>query len=180
MSERSFPLPPVGPFARLLPWVVGALMPVVLVGVFAWLTPPEQSAWFAIAAALLMLPLSGLAIAAAVHGRMVVVENGQVRVRRWPLPRSFAIAAMDLGAARVADPKTEPGLRPILRLFGTRMPGLSSGWFLTRARKRAYVLSTTGARFAVLPLRDGRLLLLGVERPEALVAALREAASARR
>lgn len=180
MSERRFPLPPVGPFARMLPWLVGALMPIAMAGIFAWLTPPEASAWFAIAASLLLLPLTGLAIAATVHGRTVLVEQGQLQVRRWPLPRRFALAAMDLDAARVTDIKSEPGLRPMVKLFGTRMPGLTSGWFLTRERKRAYVLSSTSERYAVLPLRDGRLLMLGVERPEALLAALRDDSAARR
>ena len=113
------------------------------------------------------------------YGRAVVLGDGQVQVRRWPLPRRFALADIDLAAARVADLQHEPGLRPLLKLFGTRMPGLRSGWFLTRDRKRAYVSCTAGDRFAVLPLRNGRLLLLGVERPEALLAALHDAAAAR-
>ena len=97
-----------------------------------------------------------------------------------PAPGFFPVSALDLQAARIAAPSKEPELRPMVKLFGTRMPGLSSGWFLTRGRKRAYVLSSTGDRYAVLPLRDGRLLLLGVAQPEALLAGLRDEAGRRR
>ena len=180
MGERRFPLPPTGPLARVLPVLVGGLLPIVFIGLVAAQGRLGELPWLPIAAVLLVMPLSGLAIAAAIYGRTVLVEQGQLQVRRWPVPRRFALANIDLGAARVADPKNEPGLRPMLKLFGTRLPGLSSGWFLTRERKRAYVLSSTGDRYAVLPLRDGRLLLLGVERPEALLAALRDESAARR
>lgn len=177
---RDFPLPPVGAFARLLPFLVGGLMPVVFVGVIASQGRPGDLPWLPIAAALLVMPLTGLAIAAAIYGRTVRIVDGHLQVRRWPLPRRFALAGIDREAARVSDVQREPGLRPMVKLFGTRMPGLSSGWFLTRERKRAYVLSSTGDHYAVLPLRDGRLLLLGVERPEALVAALRDPSAAPR
>lgn len=178
--NRTFPLPPAGPFARLLPWLVGGLMPLAFVGLLATQASSTQLPWPPLLAALVMMPLTGLAIAAAVHGREVVVHDGHLRVRRWPLPRHFELAALDVGAARVSDPQAEPGLRPMVKLFGSRMPGLSSGWFLTRGRKRAYVLSTSSRRYAVLPLRDGRLLLLGVEQPDALIAALRDEAGRRR
>lgn len=179
MSDRSFPLPPAGPLPRVLPYLVGGLMPILFVGMIAAQGRPGELPWPPIVAALLMLPLTGLAIAAAVYGRGVVLDGAYLQVRRWPLPRRFAIEDLDLCSARVADLQREPGLRPLLRLFGTRMPGLRSGWFLTRDRKRAYVSSTTGERFAVLPLRNGRLLLLGVERPEALLSALHDASAAR-
>jgi hypothetical protein len=178
--NRTFPLPPVGPFARLLPYLVGGLMPLAFVGFLVIQSASTELPWPPLLAALVLMPLTGLAIAAAVHGREVVVHGGRLRVRRWPLPRHFALAALDLAAARVADLQGEPGLRPMVKLFGSRMPGLSSGWFLTRGRKRAYVLSTTGRCYAALPLRDGRLLLLGVEQPEALIEALRDEAGRRR
>jgi hypothetical protein len=180
MTERRFPLPPAGLLARVLPFLVGGLMPIVFIGLVAAQGRPGELPWPPIVAALLMLPLTGLAIAASVHGRTVVVDDANLQVRRWPLPRRFALAQIDLAAARVAELPREPALRPLLRLFGTRMPGLRSGWFLTRGRKRAYVSTTTGDRLAVLPLRDGRLVLLGVEQPEALLAALHDAATKRR
>ena len=155
-------------------------MPLAFVGFLAMQAPATGLPWPPLLAALVMMPLTGLAIAATVHGRDVAIEDGSLRVRRWPLPRRFPLAALDLGAARTSDPQAEPGLRPMLRLFGSRMPGLRSGWFLTRERKRAYLLSSTGDRYAVLPLRDGRLLLLGVAQPEALLAALRDEAGRRR
>ena len=66
-----------------------------------------------------------------------------------------------------------PGLVPLGPMPSLHSPG-------TRERRRAYVLSTTSRRYAVLPMRDGRLLLLGVEQPEALVTALRDEAGRRR
>lgn len=180
MTNQRFPLPPLGLPAKLLPLLLGGLLPLVLVGVVVLASGHRDGPqWMDILPALALLPVAGLLMAWVTHGRAVELHDGCVVVRRRPVPRAFELAALDLPAARVGDLQADASLRPLVKLIGTRLPGFRSGWFVTRNRQRAFVLATTSLRVAVLPLHDGRLLLLGVERPEALIAALRGEAGAR-
>lgn len=180
MTERRFTLPPLGLFPRLVPIVVGGLVPLLLSTIVVLQAPPDDFPIVLVLFFCLALPVAGLAIAATLHGRTVELRGDRLRVRRWPAPRDFRLDQIDLERARVADFDGDPALKPTLKLMGSRMPGMRSGWFLTRGRQRAYVLATSSARGAVLPLRDGRLLLLGVDQPGALLQALRDAVRPRR
>ena len=177
---KRFELPPVGVFARMLPLVVGGLAPILLAAAIALGARPGPAPWREALPALLALPVVALVLAATLQGRVVELRDGRIHVRRWPVPRSFALADIDLAGARVVDFDAETALRPTLKLIGTRLPGLRSGWFMLRGRQRAYLLATTSPRAAFLPLRDGSVLLLGVTRPEQLLEALRDAAAAHR
>lgn len=178
--NASFALPPPGHLARVLPIALGGLAPLAILGMITWAAPPGEVPWRELLVALLVLPAAGALMALTVHGRRVDLVDARLRVRRWPVPRWFDLSAMDLTQARVTDFEREPALRPLLNLAGSRMPGLRSGWFVLRDRRRGYVLTTSGSRVVVLPLRDGRVLLLGVERPDALLQALRDGAARRR
>ena len=76
--------------------------------------------------------------------------------------------------AVVFDLRQEPGLQPTVKLAGSRLPGFRSGWFWLRDGRKAYVLSTTGSRVLYLPRKDGNALLLGMERPDALLQSVRD------
>lgn len=90
--------------------------------------------------------------------RLVVeVDGSSLRVRFWPFP------TREIRLAEIAEAKAET-YRPI-REFG--------GWGVRFAwgGKRAY--SMRGNRGVRLRLRDGRVVMLGSQRPEALETALR-------
>lgn len=65
----------------------------------------------------------------------------------------------------------------LARVLPTNLPGYRSGLFWLRNKARAQVLLTDWRRVLVLPRRDGGMVLLSPQRPDALLAALREAAS---
>ena len=178
--NRRFELPPPGLFPRLVPFLVGGLTPLVLAAVVATTSPPGRVPWLELLPSLLAMPVVGLLIAVNLQGRVVEIIGDRLRVRRWPLPRYFRLDSLDLAAARVTDFEREPALRPAIKLIGARMPGLRSGWFMLRDRRSAYLLTGSGTRVLVVPMHDKRLLVLGVERPEALLAALRDGGPGRR
>ena len=178
--NRTFALPPPGPLARVMPIALGGLLPVLMAGIIAWAAPAGEVPWRELLVILLALPVVGALMALSLHGRRVDLVDARLRVRRWPLPRWFDLSAMNLAHARIADIVRDPALTPIINLAGSRMPGLRSGWFVLRDRRRAYVLTTSASRVVEIALDDGRALLLGVERPEALLQALRDGAAARR
>jgi hypothetical protein len=176
MSTR-FELPPTGLFARWLPLFVGGVMPLAVATLLFFVSPAGETEWLQVWPVLVLMPLVGVLIGLDIRTRVVELQDGRLRVRRWPIPRSFDVAAIDLAGARIVDLDREHSLRPMLNIVGSRMPGFRSGWFVLRDRRRAYVLTRSGNRAALLPLRDGRLLMLGVERPDALLEALRDAAA---
>jgi hypothetical protein len=172
MSALEFALPPPGKAATLFPVFIGAFLPLALLAAiaFAGMRSPDLPR---AAAAVAVLPVVALVLAWGMRHRRVELVDAGLRVRRWPLPKTAAIAEFDLDAARIVDLEAEPGLRPAVKIAGTRLPGFCSGWFLLRDRRRAYVLLTERRRVLVLPRHDRTVWLLGVERADALLAALR-------
>lgn len=172
MSPQVFALPPPGKLASGFPLFIGLVLPLVMLGVvLAFGVRGPQ--WLPVIAAVLVLPPVAWMVAATIRGRRVELLPEGLRVRRWPTPKLSALDAFDLAAARIVDLDAEPALRPTFKIAGTYLPGFRSGWFWLRDRRRAYVLLTTSRRALLLPRRDGAAWLLGVERPEALLAALR-------
>lgn len=178
MNTKSFPMPPPGKFARIFPILVGAVFPLVMI-VAIVLAAGGNTGWEHALPALLVLPLVAGVLAWSMHSRQVELLADTLRVRRWPIPRGFALDSLDLEHARVADLRQDSALQPTVKLIGSRLPGFRSGWFRLRDGHRAYVLSTSSSRHLYLPRQDGSALLLGVERPEALLQALRDAGSRR-
>lgn len=178
MSEKLFKLPPPGKFARVFPVLIGLVLPLLVITtvVLAAGTDPH---WVHALPAILSLPIVAVFVAWHMHSRKVELLPGQLQVRRWPLPRNFTLAGMDLDQARVVDLRQENSLQPTIKLVGSRLPGFRSGWFRLRDGRRAYVLTTSDSRVLYLPRKDGSALLLGVERPDALLQALRDEASRR-
>jgi hypothetical protein len=172
MSANVFPLPPPGKFALLFPVFIGLLMPLAMLGLALAVGVP-RAAWPGVAAGIMVLPPVAWAIAASIRNRLVEVLPEGLRVRRWPRAKIGAYAGFDLAGARIVDLDREPAMRPTFKLAGTWLPGFRSGWFWLRDRRRAYVLLTTARRVLFLPRHDGSAWLLGVERPDALLAALR-------
>jgi len=105
--------------------------------------------------------------------RRVTLEDDTLVIRATLHTQRIAVSDLDLAAARVVDLAAEKDLRPLLRTFGFGMPGFKAGHYRLRSRQRAFVLLTARDRVLVLPERSGRLFLLSLERPQALLDALR-------
>jgi len=124
---------------------------------------------------LLVAALLGYLAWSTGHSR-VEVGDGAVRLVGDLWGRAIPLAALDLAAARSVDLGAEPQLRPVSRRLGTGLPGFASGWFRLANGEKALVYLTDGRRVAYVPTREGWSLLLSVERPDALLEALRRRA----
>ena len=171
MSTQEFNFPPLGKFAQLFPLVIGLVVPMILIGVIV-ATYNVNHAWLAVVPALVFLPVAAAIMATAMHRRKVRLDADMLRYGFTPW-RRISVLALDLAAARIVNLDVERELQPVLRLAGTAMPGYRSGWFWLRNRKRAYVVLMDSRRVLLLAKRDSGLILLGVERPDALLDALR-------
>jgi hypothetical protein len=173
MSEKIFKLPAPGKFAQVFPLLIGAVLPLLVISIVI-LAAGTGTNWIHALPAMLTLPIVAIFIAWHMHSRQVELLPDKLRVRRWPLPRSFSLNGMDLDQARVLDLRQESSLQPTVKLAGSRLPGFRSGWFWLRDGRKAYVLTTSSSRVLYLPRKDGNVLLLGVDRPDALLQSLRD------
>jgi hypothetical protein len=105
--------------------------------------------------------------------RHVILDGRQLRIAAALHSTTVAVDQLDLDAARIVDLREEAGLVPRWKTFGTAVHGFRGGHFRLRNRSRAFALLTDRQRVLALPERSGRMLLLSLERPQALLDALR-------
>lgn len=127
--------------------------------------------WSALA---LTVGLFAVSVHGARHGRIVLTADGLCLRGDVYGRRVVPYADLTVGQARVVDVEAERTLQPVLRLFGTGLPGYRAGWFQLRGGGRALCAVTTRDRVLHLPTRRGYAMLLSARDPEALLAALRE------
>ncbi|MBN8211385.1 MAG: hypothetical protein J0M09_00520 [Xanthomonadales bacterium] len=131
-------------------WLAAIAMTVLVVGMTAWL----------------------------VRRRQVVLDGDLLTVAAGFNTARIRTADLDIAAARILDLAKDSTLKPGLKTFGSSMPGYRAGHFRLRNRSRAFVLLTDTTKVLALPERSGRMLLLSLERPQALLDALRTMAEA--
>lgn len=105
----------------------------------------------------------------------VRLADGRITVRASGYRRRLALSALDLDAARILalDPSSE--WWPRLRMNGIGLPGAAVGHFrASRWHRKLFCALTDRSRVLVLPERGAdRALLFSVEKPQALLEALR-------
>jgi hypothetical protein len=170
MNAQEFEFAPPGKFARIFPLAIGVLAPLAIIAALAATAAPVP--WLAVLPALMALPVVAGVLAWAMYRRRIRVRDQFIAYGLFPW-RRCAIAALNLDAARVFDLEAERDWQPVLKLAGSRLPGYCAGWFWLRNRRRAYVVLTEWRRVLMLPKRDGGLILLSAQRPDALLEALR-------
>lgn len=131
-------------------------------------------AWVAVDAGVFAYLLAGFGLGRALR-RMRACIDDRVLELRAPLQRlRVAVGMLDLAQARIVDLNREPSLRPRLKSGGVDLPGVAAGHFRGRPfSQRLFCLLTRRERVLLLPERSGRRLLLSLERPQALLDALR-------
>jgi hypothetical protein len=105
------------------------------------------------------------------HSRVEVgAENLRIVGDLWG--RAVPLQALDLAHARALDLEQAPDFRPSARTFGTGLPGYASGWFRLRNGEKALAYLTQQRSVAYIPTSEGYSLLLSVNVPTGLIAAL--------
>ena len=82
------------------------------------------------------------------------------------------VDALQVDEARIVDLDANKEYRLGIKSFGTSMPGYHAGHFRQVGGRKVFALVTDKRRVLVLPERDGRLLMLSLEKPQALLDAL--------
>lgn len=151
------------------------LLPLPAIGLLAGLVGigfaarEEPSVWWVA----IVIVLAAALIAWSVRRRHVVLEDDLLTIMAGMNSARVRVADLDPAAARIVDLARTPTLRPMLKTFGASMPGYHAGHFRLRDRSRGFLLLTDRNKVLALPERSGRTLLLSLERPQALLDALK-------
>lgn len=173
-APQVFEVSPPSPWAWVGMGLLGGALPL---GVVAMLMLRGHAAHAPVGVLLAVFVLV-FVVAISVRRRSVSLANRMLEIRAGLYRHSVAVDALDLSLARIVNLDERTGLKPFLKTGGMAMPGFKAGHFRLRGEfAKAFCLLTQTERVLWLPLRDGKSqLLLSLERPHALLDALRATA----
>lgn len=167
--KREFAV--VAPDARVL-WLLPAVSAAAaLAGItYAATVQEEPMLWLLLPVILGIFTLPAFVL----RRRRVTLDAGSLTIAAGVLTRRVPAVDLDLDAARIVDLRERSEWSPLIKLFGTRLPGFSGGHFRLRDRSKAFVLLTARNRVLMLPETSGTKLLLSLQQPQALLDALQK------
>ena len=101
------------------------------------------------------------------------VGDGAVEILAWPYGRTIPLADLDLGAARVVDPATDPEARLSFQRSGVNLGALRAGWWKMQKGGKALVFLTAPGEAVYVPTRQGYVFMATVADPRGFLEALR-------
>ncbi|WP_127564757.1 PH domain-containing protein [Stenotrophomonas indicatrix] len=172
-------------------WVLLPLLAVLGVGMWAqlhdnrsdapWmevtLSPPFFLMGGSAAWSLAVIVLMGIGLGWAFFRRRVELQGNVLDVRSTLYRRRTPVADLLLDQAEVVDLGRDRRYGIRFKTNGYSMPGFYSGHFRLQGGGKGFALVTDRARTLVIPVRGGSTLLLSLERPQALLKALRKVAA---
>lgn len=156
-----------------VPGLILALLLLACLGALGVIGPPSQNDptfWLVMAVAVIA---PGLMVIAMLR-RKVTLEGDSLRIVAGLNQTRVPVASLQPDQARIIDLDTGAGreYRLGIKTFGTSLPGYHAGHFRQLGGRKVFALVTDKRRVLVLPERDGRLLMLSLEKPQALLDAL--------
>ncbi|RZA10845.1 MAG: hypothetical protein EOP93_24240 [Lysobacteraceae bacterium] len=121
----------------------------------------------------LIILLALLVPMAMLRRRRIALEDGVLVVQATFYTRRQPLQALALDKARIVDLGEHTEYKPRIKTNGYALPGFAAGHFRLGNLGKAFCLLTDFERVLVLPQKDGALLLLSPERPQAVLDALR-------
>jgi hypothetical protein len=172
-------------------WVLLPLLAVLGVGIWSqlhdsrtdapWmevtLSPPFFLMGGSAAWSLAVIVLMGVGLGWAFFRRRVELTDNVLDVRSTLYRRRTPVADLLLDQAEVVDLGRDRRYGIRFKTNGYSMPGFYSGHFRLQGGGKGFALVTDRARTLVIPVRGGSTLLLSLERPQALLEALRKVAA---
>ncbi len=188
-DPRTFDVAESSPLRVL--WVLGPLLVVFALCVWAelkdaptdapWmeitLSPPFFRMWGSAAWSLATLVLIGAGLGVAFFRRRVSLAGDVLDVRSTLYRRRTPVAHMQLDQAEVVDFGRDRRYGLHMKTNGYSMPGFYSGHFRLQGGSKGFALVTDRQQTLVIPVRGGSTLLLSLDRPQALLEALRKVAA---
>ncbi|HDS1836108.1 MULTISPECIES: PH domain-containing protein [unclassified Stenotrophomonas] len=147
------------------PWIEVTLSP-------PWFRMGGSAAW-----SLIVIAVLAVGLGVAFFRRRVELAGNVLDVRSTMYRRRVPVAQLRLDQAEVVDLQRDRRYGIRVKTNGYSMPGFYSGHFRLQGGGKGFALVTDRARVLALPVSDGSTLLLSVDRPQALLDALRKVAA---
>lgn len=128
--------------------------------------------WLMVLAAFATLTLVLLAL----FHHKVVLEDESLHIVAGLNRACVPAASLLVNEARIVDLTTNSEYRLGRKHNGTALPGYHAGHFRQADGRKIFALITDKRRVLVLPERDGRLVMLSLEKPQTLLDALQRSA----
>jgi hypothetical protein len=173
--DRRFALTPLGKPAWIFALVMAVLMPLTIAVVLSLQAGAGEIDPLVALASQAVVAVVVLAIVLPLWRREAAFDGKRLRIKATLYTREAPLTEFDLDAARVVDTREHREFKPRLKTNGYALPGFWAGHFWLRDRQRAFCLVTDPSKVVVLPHADGRLWLLSVEHPQAVLDILRRA-----
>jgi hypothetical protein len=172
-ADRRLALPPLGKAPVVFAVAIGGVVPVI-VAVFALMQLESGE----ISPALLLaiqgaIALVTLGLVLPLWRREASFDGRRLRVKATWYTRESPLSDFRLDQARAVDLREHSEFKPFIKTDGMGMPGLMAGHFRLRDRRKAFCLVTDPARVLALPHADGRVWLLSLQHPQAVLDILR-------
>lgn len=171
MSGNELELAPLRKHSRVLLALFIVVLPgIAIVAVLATAdqSPPGAGAFAAAAVTAALIAMLLLVTAR----RGLALENDGLVLRATLYTRRLALDEIDLDGARIVDLREHPECRPLLKTNGLAVPGFAAGNFRDRRRNKLFCL-VTAPRVVILPLKDGRRVLVSPAHPARFLDRLR-------
>ncbi len=168
-------LPPLGKAPVVLALVLGALLPVAIAVLVVLQVRGGTLAPATMLAVQASLAVVVLAIVLPLWRREASFDGQRLRVKATFYTRESPLSEFVLDQARVVDLREHTELKPLIKTNGYGLPGLQAGHFRLRDGRKAFCLLTDRSRVLALPHADGRLWLLSLTHPQAVLDILRRA-----
>ena len=172
-TDRRLALTPLGKAPVVFAVAVGGIVPII-VAVFALMQLESGE----ISPALLLaiqgaIALLTLGLVLPLWRREASFDGRRLRVKATWYTRESPLSDFRLDQARVLDLREHTEFKPFIKTNGMGMPGLMAGHFRLRDRRKAFCLVTDPAKVLALPHADGRVWLLSLQHPQAVLDILR-------
>ena len=147
--------------------LIGAAIALALAYVHAAATA-KAPMLFAAALAPLVILLAAAMILRSLNRAGVYVDQGDLVVKPGIGSKRIALRTLRAHGLSVVNLSERTELKPVLKLWGTSLPGFSGGRFRLRNGERAICLLLDRTRVSYLRSDDGTAVLLSLREPERL------------
>ena len=175
---RDFPIAPPGKASWLFLLGLAIGLPLFVLVLMLMLEGADKAGLPALLGVAIMVPVAALLLLSMRRTQVRIVDD-VLEVKATFYTQRLPLASLDAAQARVVDLTRSGSFRkpgkhwPLFKTNGFNTPGFRAGHFRSKDLTRHFLLLTRRDKVLLVPERSGRFLLLSVERPQALLEALR-------
>ena len=113
-------------------------------------------------------------IASGLNTPKLEITGAGLRLSGELYGRFISTSELRLEQSRLVDIGLEPNLAPVIRTFGTGLPGYNTGWYRLRNGEKALLYLTNRSQAVYIPTTAGYVVLVSPKDPAGFLARLQK------